>query len=375
MLGTLIVGIATIPGRLEGVAVPPREVSSLDVYGTRPLELLVPAREHPMLGPAFEWLRPGIHLSNVAETTLFLGWLTLALGVTWLVALALRRRLGAVGVVSAGLAGVVFAGFAFALASPVEIAGLTIRTPSWLLFQVLPQARVPSRFVILVAAALVPLAALGLQALVDRVRGPVEDRASLRRVQLVVLLAVGFTLFEFLPSLGKPLDADVVPAPYRALASTPEGVLVEYPLGPPGTNAALEYALRQRIHGRPLLNGARVGSLPDEARLSLVEPGAAGTPEALALLGVTAIVTRGNGLGYVKGIPVGKTPELGSGYELVGRFPDEYAVWRVTAPPAPALATLHECECRRPKSSAARLRRAPARGGPGSHRAAGTTSR
>jgi O-antigen/teichoic acid export membrane protein len=343
VLGTLVLGVLSLPGRVEGGAAIERHVSNLWIYGARPAEFLVPPERHPLLGPLFDPIRPGLHESRVAETTLFLGWLTIALALGWLVLVARRRRaLGAEATsIAVALAGVVVVAFGFSLASPLDVFGIEVRMPSWLLFHVLPEARVPSRFTILVATALIPLAALGLQALSDRVRHASPRVADgLRRSRLVVGFVMLLTALELAPSLGQPLDADATPLAYRALEETPDGVLAEYPLGPPGTNTGLEYALWQRKHGRPELNGARLGSAPDEARLTLVDPAAEGTAEALALLGVTAVTVRGDGLGYVNGFPKGRFRDLGPGYELVQRLPDQYSVWRVVATPAPALATL-----------------------------------
>jgi hypothetical protein len=97
----------------------------------------------------------------------------------------------------------------------------------------------------------------------------------------------------------------------------------------------------QRVHGRPLLDGAAAGTYADAVRLSLADPRAPGTAPELALLGVTSMVTRTTALDYEEN----KAPERpdaswGPGYTLVQRFPDGSSVWRVTASPAPALSIL-----------------------------------
>ncbi len=90
--------------------------------------------------------------------------------------------------------------------------------------------------------------------------------------------------------------------------------------GPAGVNVALEQLLYQRGHGRALLNGAREQSDADDMRLAVVDPTAPGAAEALALLGVTSVVTRGDALAYERGIPDGPPAELGDGFELAGSF-------------------------------------------------------
>jgi hypothetical protein len=127
-----------------------------------------------------------------------------------------------------------------------------------------------------------------------------------------------------------------VPTPpeYTALEQeTPTGILAEYPLGYSDI-----YRLWQRVHGRPLVNGAPEGSVADQAHLMVLDPKEPGTASALSLLGVTAIVIHPGGPGDVPVQP--REPAPADGYRLVGRFPDTSSVWAVTAPPAPAFAIL-----------------------------------
>jgi hypothetical protein len=125
-----------------------------------------------------------------------------------------------------------------------------------------------------------------------------------------------------------------VPPEYTALESkTPDGVLAEYPLGYSDI-----YRLWQRVHGRPLVNGAPEGSPAEQARFMLLDPAQPGTAESLSLLGVTAVAIHPGGAADTPLQPREPTP--GEGYELVGRFPDRSSVWRVVAPAAPAFVTL-----------------------------------
>jgi hypothetical protein len=125
-----------------------------------------------------------------------------------------------------------------------------------------------------------------------------------------------------------------VPPEYTALErDTPNGVLAEYPLGYSDI-----YRLWQRVHGRPLVNGAAEGSIADQAHLMVLDPAEPGTAQFLALLGVTAIVIHPGGPADVPVQP--REPASADGYRLVGRFPDASSVWAVTAPAAPAFVTL-----------------------------------
>jgi hypothetical protein len=77
----------------------------------------------------------------------------------------------------------------------------------------------------------------------------------------------------------------------------------------------------------------------DDARRALIDPAATGTAEALALLGVTAVVLHPDALETVDGPALDAKARLGSGYRLVAKTSDGTSVWRVTAPAAPALVT------------------------------------
>jgi hypothetical protein len=122
-----------------------------------------------------------------------------------------------------------------------------------------------------------------------------------------------------------------VPAEYVALkATTPNGILAEYPLGYSDI-----YRLWQRVHDRPLVNGAPAGTAADQMRMVLLDPAQPGTAQALSLLGVTAIAIHPGGPADVPVEP--REPTHVSGYRLVGRYSDAASIWDVVAPPAPAL--------------------------------------
>jgi hypothetical protein len=103
------------------------------------------------------------------------------------------------------------------------------------------------------------------------------------------------------------------------------------------------YVVRQRQHGRPLVNVApspwRSPSEAEGLRQSLVDPTAPGVAPALAALGATSVITRPDTLSRTLERPLPDAPpELGHGFALVGTTPGHVSVWRVTAAAAPALA-------------------------------------
>jgi hypothetical protein len=292
-----------------------READALTAYGLRPLELVVPTANQLFFHLSGFWANH-MHGSNATETGNYLGLVTIALALVGIV-LALRGRdwlrAAAVGLVTAFVVGLLFA-----LPSPV--GGISM--PSRLLWDVLPGFRVPSRWSPLLMTVTLPLAALGL----ERLR-------RLAGVAGVAVVATAVVLSFVELATHRPPHFRTVPVPpeYTALArDTPAGIVAEYPLGYSDL-----YRLWQRIHGRPLVNGAPEGSLADEAHLMVLDPREPGTSSALSLLGVTAIVLHPGGPGDVPVQP--REPAPADGYRLVGRFPDMSSVWAVTAPPAPAL--------------------------------------
>jgi O-antigen/teichoic acid export membrane protein len=293
-----------------------READALRPFGLRPYELVIPPANHLFFNLDAFWRRHMHGSPNLTEITNYVGLVTIALALTWLV-LVVRRRNGNAAV-TLGLVAAFVAGFLFALPSPVG----GIPMPSKLLWDVLPAFRVPSRWDPLLMTAVLPLAALGLQ--------------SARRALGIAVVAAAFILSFVELSTHRVAHFRTVPVPpeYAALeADTPNGIVAEYPLGYSDL-----YRLWQRVHGRPLVNGAPEGSLPDEARLMVLDPKEPGTSAALSLLGVTAIVLHPGGPADVPVQP--REPAAADGYRLVGRFPDTSSVWAVTAPPARAFVML-----------------------------------
>jgi O-antigen/teichoic acid export membrane protein len=317
-----LVAIASYASGVNAGAGIAREADALRPYGLRGLELVVPAPNHLFFSLDSFWARHS-HGSNFTEISNYLGLLTFVLAVGWIV-YAFRKR-SALRATTAGLVAAFVVGFLFALPSPW--AGISM--PSKLLWNVLSAFRVPSRWDPLLMTTLLPLAALGLQAL---------SRTLTHRRQTLGVVTVAAAMVISFVELGTHRVAHFrtvpVPPEYTALqAKTPDGVLAEYPLGYSDI-----YRLWQRVHGRPLVNGAPEGSDAEQARFMLLDPAQPGTAESLSLLGVTAVAIHPGGAADTPLQPREPTPD--EGYELVGRFPDRSSVWRVVAPAAPAFVTL-----------------------------------
>jgi len=311
-----------------------RAASDLSYYGLRPRELVIPAAHNLLLGGRLDtFWHEHKHGSNLTEVTNYLGLLTIGLAIAWVV-FAIRRRREIskrITLATGGLVAAFVVGFAFAVPSPILLFGHHVWMPARLLWEVVPALRVQSRWDALLMTALVPLAALGLQAAAHALaRRPGWRNASIA----VVIVAMVVSFFELAIHPAQAHFRTVpVPPEYQAVKRTPPGILAEYPLGYSDI-----YNLWQSQHGRPILNGAPQDSPADIARLVLLDPSQLGTAEALALLGVTAITIHPNA--HVDSEVAPREPRQGGGFQLVGRYPADASVWRVVARPAGALITL-----------------------------------
>jgi hypothetical protein len=211
-----------------------------------------------------------------------------------------------------------------------------------LIWEVTPQFRVPSRFVVVIMTALVCLAALALGRIWRAVSRVAPGSVVARFIALgICAAAVAVSLVE-LPIETSPATTDVskLPPYYAAVKKTPPGILVEYPLATADQAVNSDYLFWQRRHRRPLLNGAEPGTFADAVAQTLVNPGSPETAASLSALGVTAVVLRPTVYTFTGGGPAPR--RLGAGYRLVESFSDGVSVWRVTARSAPVLAIFRE---------------------------------
>jgi O-antigen/teichoic acid export membrane protein len=325
---TAVMALGAVVSGTNGGAGLNRSVTDLSALALRPIELVVPAAPHLLLGGGLSGFWPQrLHGSNLTEITNYLGLLTFGLAIAWVVTVILRRRDASTDerAVTAGLVTAFVVAFLFAVPSP--LGGVSM--PSRLLWHFVPAFRVPSRWDPLLMTVLLPLAALGLQTVLDAVSRRWR-RGWLAPAVAVIAMAVSFAELAIHP-IETRFRTNAVPPAYAAVQRTPPGVLAEYPLGTSDV-----YRFWQRRHGRPLLNGAAAGTPGDEARLVVLDPAASGTAATLALLGVSAIVLHPHAIVDAEAQP--STPT--AGYSLVARAPDGDTVWRVAAPPAAALVTL-----------------------------------
>jgi hypothetical protein len=333
-----VVSIAA--GGTEGVRIG-RTVGEISYYGAH-LRDFLPDPMNPVLGElAVNHLGRTTREFPGAEGSLYPGLLTLALAAAAVILLVRRRLLSTRGSAVAGaLVAVAALAVIMAAPSPMRVLGIDMQPmPSRVLLAVLPSFRVPTRFQAVLMTALIPLAALALAQLVARARAGSSSERAGRLIAVGICAAAAAISVTELAVLRMPVQRLGTPPPaYTAVERLKPGVLAEYPLFEPGRFDASEYLFWQRAHGRPLVNAGGAGTEADELRRTLVDPAAPGAAAALARLGVTAIVTRPTTYRWHLGSRADDRASYGPGYELVGAFPGDVRVWRVTAPPAPAVA-------------------------------------
>lgn len=334
----LVYGIASQGAAENGIATP-RNLHELVFYGARPWEYLVPSYRNPLFGDdVAPWLVRHLHGSNFSETSLYVGWITIILAAGWLVwALAQRSQLSSdLRYATLGLTATVAAGLAFSL--PTPFFRTDVPTPVELIWEVAPQFRVPARFVALVISALIPLAALGLSRFTLAVMGRQRSAVVAAVAAGAVCVVAGVLSFLELSISSVTLtNLHKAPPEYAAVRAAPRGLLAEYPLVSADQGMNSDYLFWQRVHGRRLVNGAPQGTFADAIRQTLVDPRTPGTADALAALGASVVVVRPSVYAFTGG-PTAKTAVVPDGYRGLARTSSGAAVWRVTAPPAPAIA-------------------------------------
>ena len=335
----VVYGIASRGAGADGIATA-RNVHELVFYGARPWEYLIPSYRNRIFGDEVgQWEVAHLHGSNFSETSLYVGWITIILAAGWLVwALVKRSRLRAgVGFATLALAATVATGLVFSL--PTPLPRTDIPTPVRLIWEVAPQFRVPARFVALVMAGLVPLAALALEGIRLAVARHVQPRAFAVVVAGGVCVVAGVLSFLEL-SISPPTtltDLSHAPPEYEAVRRAPRGLVAEYPLAPSNQAVNSDYLFWQRAHDRKIVNGAPLGTFADAVGQTLVDPTTPGTAEALATLGASVVIVRPSVYAFTGG-PTTKTTVPRKGYRLLATTPAGTAVWQVAAKPAPAIA-------------------------------------
>jgi hypothetical protein len=229
--------------------------SDLEAGGATLRDYLLPSDLHPLLGS----LRPE-RLAD--EHVLFWGYSLIVAAAVGAV-LVLRRRRAPEHAYPALLALVVGTlGFVTSLKPVLDVAGVSLYTPSWLIGQVVTFWRAYARLGVVVALALIVLAAFAFEALLSRRHGLVLGAAA--------TLLIGFEL-----AVGAPVPiwrTDAMPPHVQWLRDHPGGIVAHYPLPieAPGQELASTENWNVTKHGHPLFalwGGNNAGTREEALRI------------------------------------------------------------------------------------------------------------
>lgn len=312
-----------------------REEIELLLYGARLTDYVRPLGSNPVWAEVFGSPFP----SPSGERLNYVGWVTIALALTGIVAALWRRRDIDRPQRTAALLAVPLVPVLVlcSLASPTTVFGRAVDMPSRLIFEVLPFLRVFARFVVPVMAVLLVAGAVGLWFLV-RTRG---DVARISIFVTAIMLAV-----MDLPSPLPLGSAEPVTVNGASAADVPtwawlrdrptDEIVFELPGRP---NEAIEryYMYGQTVHGHRITNGGLfVGQLGYDFADQAGEARWPNTAPWLASLGVDLVTINPWAFGVLgqRGPAAGTPPP---GFAVEESFPDGSAIWRVTAEPADAV--------------------------------------
>lgn len=251
----------------QGSSVGPRTAEDLASYSATPLNYLASPADNTLYGFTADWLGSG-------ERRQFPGALALVAAIAGLV--SRRRRLVIAAVIVVVIAG--------ALSLGVHAWPYRALYSVW---SVLHGLRAPARYGVFVLAGLATLAALGVEVLLDRLRGRVQLQWA------VAMLAVLVACIEYHSPQRLLARADQRPPVYEFLRRAPDGVVLELPFSPPlsaepdpdgRVDYDTDYVYWSTRHWHPIINGysgyyppsyavtrQRLAGFPDEAAMAFLE--------------------------------------------------------------------------------------------------------
>lgn len=174
--------------------------------------------------------------------------------------------------------------FVFSLSPIFEIGSIKVPNFSFFVYKIVPMFRVYARMGIMVILSIGVLAGYGLKYL--------WERAKRRWMRIFIFLSIPGILFEYInfPPFHT-IDLSNIPGVYKWLEKQPQGVVIaEYPFMRNIEVQQYKYQFYQRIHRKPLINGAPEGTLGDAFRRQMQYPQSEDTAKLLACLGTDYMV-------------------------------------------------------------------------------------
>ncbi len=352
-------------------------INYLYMYSARPWDYFIPHADGFLFGGLTRgFIMSHIHGGFTVESSLFLGYIPLALSIIGIVG-TLRRRgpTGEGGEISrardpgseleepapAGplrsdeaqrdvrydkpsadetrrfawgfiLSGVI--AFIFSMPPTAKILGIKLYMPSYFLFKVVPQFRAYARFGIILMMCVAVLAGYGIAFLTER--GRLRKHGVLF---VAILMAVVLLEFSIMPPFYS-LDTKKTTDYYRWLKERPgQPVVVVYPVFEGNDFENYNYLFQQRLHRKKLINGSTLDDPSDVYRWGVLDITDPSTPGLLKDRGTEYVLVIPNlyskpviHTNYVFPITLNES-RVAAGLTLIRRF-DDCLIYKVTAPPA-----------------------------------------
>jgi hypothetical protein len=293
-----------------------RNITELYTYSARLWEYVVPTHSQPIYGSRYfgNFRLNHLHGSNPSEQTLYLGAVVMLLCIFSVGALYFRHRkktltqspIPYLKIVTAMLL-VGAAGVLVSLSPKIHLHlfGLTVPGISGMIFSVFTLWRVYARLYILVDAAAVVVAAIGLYMLIER-------RTSKTKVLIVIPIIVICLIDQLTYPPLQHFEYASSPDVYKWIATQPTKAIAEYPMHSLLQSPDGEYFTYQPVTGKPMIN-ARVAGTSDGIQQSLSGLEDPDTARVLRANGVNLIIVHPSFFGEMN-----KSPLLG--YKLVKSF-------------------------------------------------------
>ncbi len=359
----------------------PGDMTGMYLYSARPWDYFLPHAQGAVLGKMTHgFITSHLHGGFLAESSLYLGVVTVAFAVYGLYGLYRDARepglrvpgLGSAGgdvreksgrepdnrgdaspaleaaVISRpghgirdariplGFAACAVVCFLCSLPPTVTLFGLKVYLPSYLLHYLVPDVRAYSRFGLGVLFSLVVIASYGVARLLRRGRFSKHRALTVAGIGLLVLLE-----FTIVPPF-RSLDTAATAEHYRWLESRPPGTVVAvYPFFYADDFANYNYFFNQRHHRKKLVNGVEPRGEGEKVRqvvLDLYNPATPGILRKLTadyVLAIPSLYRQGNHVNYIEPV-VFEPSRVAPGLEPLKEFGD-CVVYRVVAPPAMVL--------------------------------------
>ncbi len=352
-------------------------LNSLYLYSARPWDYLIPHSEGVLFGNLTRgFIISHIHGGFIAENSLFLGYIPLALSIVGIGSTYWRREPtgesgeprsasnpsgefeepAPAGHPQSGDAprywsddkprddetgrfvwGFIFSGiiaFIFSMPPTSKVLGIKLYMPSYFLFKVIPQFRAYARFGIILMMCVAVLAGYGIAFLIER--GRLRKHGALF---VAILMAIVLLEFSIVPPFYS-LDTKQTTDYYRWLKEQPgQPVAAIYPLFEFNDFGNYNYLFQQRLHRKKLVNSSTVDDPSDVYRYAVLDITSPGTPGLLRDRGTDYVLVipslysrpaiRRN---YVFPTTIDES-RIAAGLTLIRRFGD-CLVYKVTAPPA-----------------------------------------